>query len=168
MLRPGRRLALSLFPLAWLTAAAWPAAVTPEIKDDGKFFSAEAVKKANEQIRELYRKAARDLLIETYAAVPADDVEKVKNLQRDERDKYFEKWAKQRVEARVVRGVYVLICKQPQYLYIEYTRDSGFDNATRDRLREIFFSEFRGERYDAGLAAAVRFVQERLGKTPSK
>ena len=65
-------------------------AVPPIIKDDGKFFSAEAVKKANEEIRDITRKFGRDLLVETFATVPADQAERVKTINADERDRFFQ------------------------------------------------------------------------------
>src|SRR5438270_5200805 len=73
-------------------------AVAPETRDLGKFFSADAVKKADVQIREIFRKHDLDLLIETYATVPADQAEKVKGLDNTGRGEFFTKWAGERVK----------------------------------------------------------------------
>ena len=45
-------------------------AAVPEIKDDGKFFGAETIKKVNDIIRKIHDEDHKDLLIETYATVP--------------------------------------------------------------------------------------------------
>src|SRR5262249_6214353 len=87
-------------------------AVAPEVKDDAKLFTDEAIKKANDQIREIAQKYDRDLLVETFASVPADEVENVKKMDKEERGKFFEKWANERAKFRAVNGVYVLICKE--------------------------------------------------------
>ena len=42
-----------LVPLCAIFAAGRGAAIAPQIKDEGKFFSPAAVQKANEQIREI-------------------------------------------------------------------------------------------------------------------
>src|SRR5262245_15155513 len=105
--------------LCLVVAAARAAAVAPEVKDEGKFFSADAVKKANEQIREIAHKHERDLLIETFAAVPAEQADKVKGMSREERGKFFDTWARERAERAVVNGVYILICKEPTYIQVE-------------------------------------------------
>src|SRR5947208_455909 len=105
---------LGLLATGCLTLAAATATVAPEIKDDGKFFSAEAVKKANERIRLIARKYKRDVLIETYATPPADQVDKIKAMEPKEVAAYFEKWAEERADQRVVHGVYILLCQEPK------------------------------------------------------
>ena len=55
-------------------------AIVPQVKDDGKFFSAEAIEKANRGIGEIERQFHSDLVIETFATVPADKVEQVKGM----------------------------------------------------------------------------------------
>src|SRR5262249_3607776 len=96
-----------------LWAVGHTAAVAPEVRDEGNFFSPAALKKADERVRDIYRKHGRDVLVETFATVPADDVEKVKAMEADQRNAYFLKWAKARADLRVVNGVYVLLCKEP-------------------------------------------------------
>ena len=76
-----------------LTILASAAAVAPVIKDDGKFFSEEAVKKANAQIRKIAQDYNKDLLVETVAEIPAA----LKNDYKPENKKeFFEKWARDR------------------------------------------------------------------------
>src|SRR5262249_39045409 len=121
MSRRGRWGVVLVALAALLAVTAGAGAVAPEVKDTGKFFSEDAIKKANDQIREIARKYDRDLLVETYESVPSGDVDKVKNMSKDEVNTYFRKWAEDRAQARVVNGAYVLICKEPKYLYVEIT-----------------------------------------------
>jgi uncharacterized membrane protein YgcG len=139
-------------------------AVAPEIKDDGKFFSAEAIKKANKQIKEIARKYDKDLLIETFAAVPGDQSARVKAMSSEERDKFFLNWATDRAESAVVNGVYILISKDPSRLEIVITKKarSIIDKQAFDKLRELLLKNFREKHYDEGLQAAVDFVREKL------
>jgi uncharacterized protein len=141
------------------------AAIAPEIKDEGKFFSPAAVKKANEQIREIARKHDVDLLIETYSSAPPNELEKLKKGSPQDRGKFFKTWAAERAHELAVRGIYILICKEPGHLQVEITPklrgvlDSGF----QDKLGEALLEDFRKKQYDQALQAAVRIVSEKLG-----
>lgn len=148
--------------IVWTGAAR---AVAPVVNDRGKFFSPEALKKANDALRELYLNDSRDLLVETYETVLAADVEKVKGMSREDRQKYFKKWAETRAEQRLVRGVYILICKDPTMIYVEVTAKARnvIDENARNKLRDKMVEDFRAKNYDDGLANAVKFVTERLG-----
>jgi hypothetical protein len=158
--------------IAWVAAlvlgtlGAGPAsAVAPVVNDRGKFFSADAIKKANTTIRELYLNDNKDLLIETYEAVPSESAEKVKGMSREDRLKFFKNWAEKRAEARLVQGVYILICKDPTMIYVEVTPKARnvIDETARVKLRDKLVEDFRAKNYDDGLANAVKFVKDKLG-----
>ena len=161
-----RRFRVALF-VAVASALAWTgrtAAVAPTVHDGGEFFSADAVKKANEQIRELYRKYQRDLLVETFKSPPADMVEKVKNMSTEDRNKFYEKWAKDRCEAEAVNGIYILITKEPPHLQIDVTpRFTGVvDSSARNRLLKMMMNDLRDKNFDAGLDEAIKFMRVKL------
>jgi hypothetical protein len=145
-------------------------AVTPETRDLGKFFSADAVKKADAQIREIFRKHDLDLLVETFATVPADQAEKFKGLDGTGRNEFFANWAGERIKERVVNGVYLLICHEPRYLYVKIAGhgDKTLTSEFRKDMYEAVRREFAGGRYDEGLQAAVRLMEQRLGKPAKK
>lgn len=140
--------------------------VAPEIRDDGKFFSAEAIKKADARIREIARKYERDLLIETFATVPRDDEEKVKAMDAKARADYFLQWAKKRVQDRVVNGAYVLICKEPRWLRVGVVEREPhkFPPGSSASLEKVIAKEFAQGQFDDGLDQAVRWVEEKLAK----
>jgi TPM domain len=149
--------------LAGSTAAV---SVAPEIRDDGKFFSAAAVKKADEVIRNIYRHHDRDVLIETIATVPPADLESVKAMDASQRASYFLKWAKERSTERVVNGVYILLCKEPRHLLagVDEKQPHKFAPGTREGIEKVLVKEFREGRFDEGLEQALRFIEEKLAK----
>jgi hypothetical protein len=158
--------------VAWLALSGRAAAVTPEIRDEGKFFSADAIKKANEIIREIYGKYDRDLLIETFATVPGgeDERDKVKRMDAKEKSEYFRKWAIKRAETAVVNGVYILVCKDPTNFQIQITKKgrTAFDRQSFMKLRETILDEFRDKRFDEGLLAGVKFVRDQFAAAAKK
>src|SRR5579875_1715920 len=127
------------------------AAVAPVIKDDGKFFSAEAVEKANAQIKKIAQDYDKDLLIETFPTIPAD---LKKDYQPEKKKEFFEKWARDRAHDNAVNGVYVLICKEPQ--------KRAFTVRNRNELAKILLEKFRAKKYDEGLQEAVDYYGKTL------
>jgi len=139
-------------------------AVAPQIKDDGKFFGADAIKKANEQIRDIARRSGLDLLIETIATLPDDQAAKVKAMSPAERGEFFAKLARARREEAVVRGIYILVCREPPHVdvLVHMPRGGAFSPEDRQKLTSQLIHDFRDKHFDEGLAKAVKFVQEKL------
>jgi uncharacterized membrane protein YgcG len=167
--RPGWLVSSSVL-LSLLIFAGRTIAVAPEIKDGGKFFSADAIKKANKETREIAKRFERDLLIETFATIPGDQAERVKSMSHEERAKFFRNWATDRAEAAIVHGVYILVCREPAFLEIIITAKGrqAFDNQSFEKLRALLLAAFREKRYDEGLQNAVDFVRERFAAAVSK
>lgn len=157
-------LALSITP----APRAW--AVAPEIKDDAKIFSPEAVKKANDLIREIARKHGRDLMVETFVTVPGNQADKVRELPAGEKTKFFRNWSKDRIDYHAVNGVYVLICKEPTFLWVEVSEKSvgTFGGQFGGELGKMLQKDFREKQFDEGLLRAVKQVQEKLSGTKPK
>jgi uncharacterized membrane protein YgcG len=149
-----------------LLLAAQAVAVAPEIRDQAKLFSSEGIKKADERLAEIYRKHDRDLLIETFATVPADDVEKVKAMDAKERGEYSLTWAKERAQRRAVNGVYVLICKEPRILRVGITEKTPhkFPEGTQAQIENALKKELTDGHFDQALEQALKIVEERLAK----
>ena len=95
-----------------LFAAEWAAAASPEVKDGAGFFSADVVKKANEQIKEIKEHHQKDMMIETVTAAPKEAQE----LRGDARNKFFEEWAAKQAKAANVNDIYIVMTKQPSHL----------------------------------------------------
>jgi hypothetical protein len=142
-------------------------AVAPEIKDDAKLFSADTLKKANDELREIYTKYGRDFLMETFGTPPADQAEKVKTLQGKEKSDFFTKWALSRVKERAVNGVYVLFCKEPKFMVVGVTRRarSVLSSQDRKKIDEIIRQSIGEKKPDEGLLAAIKYTRERLSSS---
>jgi uncharacterized membrane protein YgcG len=155
----------SAFALAGLLLVASAAfAVAPEVHDEAKFFSPDAVKKANKEIRELASKHDTDFLIETMPSIPGDEGQRVKAMSVPDREKFFKNWAADRAETAVVNGVYLLVCKDPPHLHVEASGrgQKVLDRATINKVREQLLTMFRQKKFDEGLLQAVATVRARL------
>lgn len=138
------------------------------IRDQGKFFSKEALDKAEAVITTIKKDYKQDLLIETFAAIP----EELKG-KYDEKAKsaFFENWARQRYNREGVSGISLLLCRQPQYLFVEMGKDTekrAFTPANRKELVTVITSRFKQQEFDQGLLAGVNFVRETLDKSVGK
>ena len=156
---------------AWLALAGWAGAVAPEIRDEGKYFSPDAIQKANEQLRDLFAKYGKDLLIETFPAVPADQRDKVKAMSPKEKAEFFEKLAIGRAKQRVVNGIYLLINKEPMHWYVAVSPKARaeFGRETYEHIREIVLANFiRENHFDKGLEAMVQTFRDKLEKASPK
>jgi uncharacterized membrane protein YgcG len=161
--RFGRWVGIALC-LALATAMSASAAV-PEVQDGAGFFKPEAIAKANDALAEIGKKHNKDLLIETYATVPADKVAAVKAMDKEGRAQFFQEWANSRARRRRVDGVYVLISKDPGHIQVEVgheTQKTAFTTKDRDRLRDILIDAFQKKEFDRGLLDAVQFVEKTL------
>ena len=160
-MRPSVRRSL-LAALVVCCLAAPAVAATPEVKDEAKFFSADAVSKANTAIKEIKEQTARDLLIETFPEIPEG---RKKDYSPDKRDEFFSKWATDNARERKVVGIYVLICKDPARVQIEVgkqTAQRSFPPSDRMKLRELLITNLKAKKFDEGLAEAVAFVGKTL------
>jgi hypothetical protein len=159
---------VTLLAVAVALLGAVPAvAMTPRVKDDGSFFTAAAVEKANQVIRTIKDEYHKDLVIETVKTVPKERADKVEHMDRSEREHFFEEWARERAREEDINGVYVLICKEPAHLQVEVgneTRQRAFTVADRDHLRDILVKAFKAKEYDRGLLDGVLYVRDTMRK----
>src|SRR4029450_5595588 len=132
------------------------------IQDAAGFFSQEAIATAGPQIAAIHKKLGKDLLVETYASLPADRADQYTPEKRNE---FFATWAYQRAKALGLDGVIVLICKDPAFLQVEVgerTKQQAFTLAIRDYLQELLVTAFRQRQFDDGLRQAVAYYGQTL------
>ena len=157
--------------LTWLFIAGGGSAhavFPPAIKDDGKFFKADALEKANKKIKELYEKYKKDVVIETIASVPTDLEKKFKEQGAK---KFFASHAVERVKTLGVNGIYILVCKTPGYLQIEMdsdTRKKEFTNSDRAKVNKSFRKSLGDEKPDEGLAETLDAIETALKANTKK
>jgi len=157
---PRTRLLSLVAVAACCLAGAGPANAAFEGKDESKFFSADAVSKANQRLKEIKEQTGNDLLIETFAEIPAD---RKKDYKPERKDEFFARWARENVRQRKVAGVYVLVCRDPAHLQIDrVAAGRAFSAADRGKLRDLLIARFKEKKFDEGLAEAVSFVAGRF------
>jgi uncharacterized membrane protein YgcG len=157
---------LALAAMLFLSPAAAPAATSKaEVVDNASFFSPDAVTTANEKLASVEQKYSRQLRVETYPEIPSDLKGQYSEATKRE---FFQKWTRQRAQQVGVRGVFVLICRDPSTLQVEIGNSissSGlFTQADRSRLRDLMVQAFKEKNYDKGLLDAVDYFEKTLAQ----
>jgi len=148
-------LALLVAPLLALQSPPAHAAVA-EVVDNAGFFSADAVRQANQKLDDLDAQHHKQMRVETYAQIPADQ----RNGYTDANQRqFFQRWTVRRAEQAGVNGVMVLICREPAQIQVEIgkrTAASGvFTQADRVRMVKALGDAFKAKNYDDGLNRAA-------------
>jgi uncharacterized membrane protein YgcG len=141
--------------------------VQAQVKDDAGFFTAPAVSQADQVIKQINQGWNKDVKVETVKGVPADKLEKFKTLDKGERNKFYEDWARARAKGLGVKGVFILIVKQQGHLEIDVDDDTskkGFAKADRKDLRDLLLDNFKKKEFDKGLTDGLALVRARLEK----
>jgi uncharacterized membrane protein YgcG len=159
MCRLTRFVALAALACGLLIVGTAFAVYPPPVKDEGKFFSKEALEKADKRIRAIYEKYKKDVILETATALSA---EQSKKMDEDGKNKYFARLANDRSKAVGLNGVYILIYKKPQHLQIHMDPDTQkkmFTAANRKTLTERLVAKFKDDEFDAGLADGLDAIE---------
>jgi hypothetical protein len=163
------RLVLPLLAIVLALAARADSGLDAVVRDDAGFFKAETVKKANEQLKQIKAAHGKELVIETFASIPADrqpDWESAKD-DKQQREEFFDKWLESRARALKVDGVYTLIVRDPAHLEVRAGRNTkvrDFTQSNQETLASILLESFKGKEYDQGLAKAVDYFKEALDR----
>lgn len=131
----------------------------PPVKDEAKFFSKEALAKADKKIRDLYEKYKKDVVIET---LPSLTAEQMKKLDEDGKNKYFPRLAREKAVALGLNGVYILLIKRPTHLQVHMDPDTQkkmFTTANRKALIEKIITQFRDDNFDQGLLDGLDLIE---------
>lgn len=139
-------------------------------KDDAKFFSEEAWKKVQPVAEKLLKDKDLDLLIETVPTPPKSTVEKVKAMTAADRENFFRDYARERCKDEKLSGVYLIICKSPGFVYVEfYGKGAGsFTKGFNAKLTSAILADFKNEKFDAGLGEALQMLLEAQGLAEKK
>jgi uncharacterized protein len=134
------------------------------IRDKADLFSKDAIEKADRKIEAIHRDFNKTLAIETFAEVP-DDLKK--KLEDKGKKEFFAEWANDRSRDLGVRGVYVLVSKDPKY----YRTRVGSDTKlllSQSKLDKILLDNFNNNEFDKGLLEAVDYVAAELQSNAPK
>jgi hypothetical protein len=132
-------------------------------KDDGKFFGPDTLKKAQAASERLFKEKNTDFVVETYDAPPKGDPEKLKTMSAEERRKFFNGLAVERAKELKVTGMYVLVTRNPSFLYVEVPTSGVFKEEDVKKVQAAFINNFRDKKFDAGLDEAVKAVLDAKG-----
>jgi uncharacterized membrane protein YgcG len=148
--------------LATLVLLAGARFASADVQDNAGFFSEDAVRQANFDLKDIKQKYGKDLLVETHPTLPAE-VQSQINAQN--KDKVFADWAQQRGRDAKLDGVIVLITRETSHLQIgvgNKTQQKAFSLKDRDRLRDQMLTSFKQKQYDQGLLNAVGSYRQTL------
>jgi uncharacterized protein len=140
-----------------------------EVRDEAHFFSAQAVTKANETVKEIKQRHKKDLLIETVRHVPENKKDEATSSDGKVKTRFFANWAVERARMEGVNGIYVLITREPGHVEVVVGNQTQavFSNEERHHLSQLLLKHLRQKEYDEGLLAAVNHVRAVLGSAPS-
>jgi uncharacterized membrane protein YgcG len=136
-----------------------------EINDEVGFFSPAAVRQARDEIREIQCQHHKDVLIDTFKAIPAAKLKQFQALSGTAQDRFFTEWSQERYRTARVDGIAVLICRNPAKIRVtvgQQVLEKAFPGADRDRLVELLLTRFKAREYDQGLLDGVSHVHARL------
>lgn len=139
-----------------------PAARAEHVVDRAKFFSADAIKQAEDAILELERKHQLDVRVETYQTVPDDQVERVKGMSAKERGEFFARWLRNLAQESKAKGLFILVCREPSHLRIGVGKElhaRGFSDTERDAATDKLIAAFKEKEYDRGLKDALDSIR---------
>jgi hypothetical protein len=135
-------------------------------KDEGQFFRPETWKRVQEVAATLYTQKKLDLVVETYERLPNQDVEAIVKLSPPERDKMMRQFARQRVEQLHLRGLYVLVVRQPTYLLVERHGDyAHWPDNIASKLSQQLLADFRKKEFDTGMLTFLQALLQATGLT---
>lgn len=134
------------------------------VKDAGGFFTPEAVRKADAELKEINSRTKKNIIIETFKTAPASDVQRLEAMTTTERNSYYANWARNRVQG-LRFCVYVLITREPGHVQVAVGPEGeggAFTSGNRGDLEEILLTAFRKKEFDQGLAKATDYIHKTL------
>jgi uncharacterized membrane protein YgcG len=145
-----------------------------DLTDKANLFSKEAKDEVTPLLKEI-RSLGKGLsfVIETFPD-PGDDAP----MEEKARNKFFGGWAEERAKELKVKGVYLLVCKNPrrfELLVDTKTTEQAFPETDRTELKSILATNFEKKDDNKALIAGVTFTRDRMkanvgttSTTPSK
>jgi len=134
-----------------------------ESKDDGKFFSEAAWKKVAPVAEKLLKEKQVDFLVETYQTPPKGDADKIAAMKPADRQKFFKDLAEARAKELNLKGVYILVSKKPETLYVLSGPPADFSAEAGAKIRTAIAASFKDGKFDEGLTKALDLALEAKG-----
>ncbi|MBN9121111.1 MAG: trypsin-like peptidase domain-containing protein, partial [Planctomycetes bacterium] len=132
-------------------------------RDDGKFFSEEAFKKVAPAAEKLLKEKSTDFFVETVMTPWKGDADKIKAMKPEDRKKVFHDLAVERAKEVNLKGVYVLVCKNPSFLYVYIPDRSEFPPGYGTKVETAMLESFKEKKFDEGLQKAIDITLDAKG-----
>ena len=162
---------ISLFSIAAFLSLLIPTGVRADVHDNAQIFTPSVVDDANRDMKTMEDRYHKQLVIETFAAIPDDQ----KAAEAQDSSAFFTKWMLSRAKELKVNGVYALICMDPKHLEVDAGKNTvargEFTKADIDSLRRQMQAALRDRDYDKTLSDAVETVDRTYAEnitTPSR
>src|SRR5687767_12731786 len=84
-------------------------ALNPEVKDEAKLLKPQTVRQVNDTLRQIKQRFDKDLVIETYPAVPED---LKAEFSEKGKERFFQDWGARRGKELDVNGVLLMVCME--------------------------------------------------------
>lgn len=132
--------------------------------DGAKFVAEETLRKFNETAKAVYLRTGKDLVLETFAAVPSDKAAAVKAMSAEQKEKFYHDWAADRVKAEDIHGILLLVSREPSRFYVWVPRDPtiGLREEDARRLQQIVRDSFRDKKFDEGVVEFAKVAAQLL------
>lgn len=132
-------------------------------RDDGKFFGEEAFKKVAPAAEKLLKEKQTDFFVETIMTPWKGDADKIKAMKPEDRKKVFHDLAVERAKEVNLKGIYILVCKNPSFLYVYMPDRSEFPPGFGTKLEEAMLERLKDKMYDEALQKAIDLTLEAKG-----
>jgi uncharacterized protein len=158
---------LLAIPVAAAATLFGPPADASSVRDNGKMFSRDAVRKAEARLDSLERTTHIPVVIETIPEMAGLDRDATETTKR----KAVDALAVHRDQAIRAEGVYILISKREHLISHVLVRERDADLLPiekRDAIRTAFIEEFKRKNFDGGLTRAVETIEQSLHGASSR
>ena len=135
------------------------------IVDGGGFFSDAAKAEANRQLLELDARFKKEVVIETFKAIPAEVSQGVNLQDRAAVKRMFEAWTLRQARQQRVNGIYILLSKEPAHLQVvigNETQRTLFTTKDRAVLLEVMLGKLRAKQPDDALLQGVSVIDSAM------
>jgi len=150
-----------------MLAATWPAWASAEsqVIDRARMFSSDAVEKAEKSFKDFHRRTKAEIVVETIPNLKGVDAKLGGNLPPAEADSVLSKYCERQSAAKGVRGLYILICRDPEKMKFHSSRNAINPQDTR-AVVDAVLSSLKNREFDQALTRAAD-VLERAEPTPT-
>jgi uncharacterized protein len=143
-----------------MLAASWPAWAHAEsqIIDQAKMFSPSAIQSAERAFKEFQTRTKVEIVVETIPNLQAIDPKITGRLGPTEADRALGKICEQRAADKGIRGLYILICRDPEKLKYKSSRNSINPQDTR-MVVDAVMSSLKNREFDQALSSAAGVLE---------